>query len=157
MKSVTLELENFSPPSNNEIRRMNRWVYRKLVRGLRERIMLALGEGPWPKVTFDKCEHPKAMREAILKELQKLWQPRETVYAETMIRRPRRFDSDNHHGGMKPLWDAIVRAGWLVDDHVKWLGILSLAQCIGDPKTIVMLHFPANEEEKRALESRRVM
>jgi len=111
MKSVTLELENFSPPSNNEIRRMNRWVYRKLVRGLRERIMLALGEGPWPKVTFDKCEHPKAMREAILKELQKLWQPRETVYAETMIRRPRRFDSDNHHGGMKPLWDAIVRAG----------------------------------------------
>jgi hypothetical protein len=154
MKVVTFEWENYAPPSNNEIRHMNSFVYRRLVKMLRESIVVQHGEGPWPKVVFKKGDYPAHVRAKVIEDVKKTWKPKRKVFAEFLIRRKRRFDGDNNHGGFKPLIDAIARSGWLVDDFVKWFEIVSIIQTNGDPKSIVTLHIPEDHLEEAALEER---
>ncbi|MGH8500473.1 MAG: hypothetical protein ACRERV_16930 [Methylococcales bacterium] len=116
--------------------------------------MVQHGEGPWKKVVFKKNEYPKHVREKVIAEIRATWKPRRKVFAEFLIRRKRRFDGDNNHGGFKPLIDAICRAGWLVDDFEDWFEIVYIKQITGDSKSIVTLHIPEDHIEEATIEQR---
>lgn len=148
----TIELP-FATPSNNEIRHMNSWAYKRLIRQIREHILMQAGEGPWPKYVLDQ-KLPKNVSDQIRKELCSRWATKRKVAVEIVTRRtPRRLDSDNHDGGLKPLWDALARAGWLVSDHLRWLKKLQIEQILGDEgKTVLTFHVPESREDQEAIE-----
>ncbi len=152
MREVTLELENFECPSNNEIRKMNSWVYKKKIENLKTIILVQIGEGPWPKVTFGK-DYSAEVRKQVKEKLLESWAKKRKVFADITIRRPRRFDRDNSQGGCKILWDSLTRMGWMVDDHIKWFNYVDQPQVIGDPKVVVTLHIPENDWDDKRIRS----
>ncbi len=153
MKKVTLELENYHMPSNNEIIRMNGWVKKRHIENLKKLILVNIGEGPWKKVTFQKGEFPSHFRERVAKELKEHWPKKRLVYADIVLRLPRRYDHDNAHGGQKLIMDALVRMGWMVDDHVKWFHYRQQPQVIGDPKLIIELSIPETDDDEKKLKA----
>lgn len=156
MKEWTVEFDS-APPSNNELIRMNCWVKKRMMLNYRDQIIIkAGGEGPWRKFYPDK-KFTLLQRQKVTEELRKTWKPKIKVFAEIIVRRPRRFDFDNLVGGCKILWDGLQWAGWCVSDHVKWLGMNFKDQVIGDHKTILRLIVPDSEEEIQQLASRGVI
>lgn len=153
MREVTVEFDNFDAPTNNEIRHMNRHVYKKLLTNLKTRILVAVGEGPWPKINFGP-EYSAAVRKDVIIELHRRWPEKMKCFAEYIQRRPRRYDNDNLQGGMKPIWDAFVRMGWMVDDHPKWFDHRMCPQVLGDPKMIVTIWIPQTKKDLEQLETR---
>lgn len=152
MKTIDIEFQ-LAPPSNNELRRMNHWVYKRLIHNIRDLTLAHVGEGPWPKYTVDE-QLPKPVKKKIKEVLKMKWAMKRRVAAEVIIRRVRLFDSDNNDGGLKPLWDAIARAGWMVDDNLRWLKKIKIEQVQGDePKTLVRLYVPESAEDAQKIEA----
>ncbi|MCW8129276.1 MAG: hypothetical protein KIS92_02740 [Planctomycetota bacterium] len=152
MKTLDMEFSSHMP-SLNELRKMHHFAYRRLVRGFRELILITHHEGPWPKFDLDKSL-PKDVRAQIKARVKAQWAKPRRVAAEIVVRRVRRMDSDNNDGGLKPLWDAFDRAGWMVNDHLRWLKKVKIEQVLGDePKANVRLYVPENDEDDKKIEA----
>lgn len=154
MRTIAIEFDNWDCPSNNEVKRMNSWAYKKIIDTLKLKILHQLGEGPWPKITFERNAFTKKVRLQVSKELEAKWEKKRFVLAEIAIRRPRRYDTDNSQGGCKPLWDALQRMGWMVNDSEKWFVPKHRPQILGDHKVTVTLSIPDNEVDENLIKER---
>lgn len=57
---------------------------------------------------------------------------------EIITSRKRRLDPDNAVASLKPVIDALKRAGWIRNDSPKWLE-LEVSQDVGLPRTRILL------------------
>lgn len=148
----TVEFENFAPQSNNWVKAVNHHVEKRYKLDFKKRILLLMGgEGPWPKCNID-LSYPEHVRKEVTRQMREKWMPRHMVFADVTVRRERRFDKDNYHGGMKPLWDCFVKMGWMVDDHVKWFDWVLRPQALGDPKLIITFYVGESKEDDLAIQ-----
>lgn len=136
--------------SQNVWDRTNRFMKKRIMLRYRDAILMQIGEGPWKK-TYLPRNTPKQIKVQVMEQLKKQWPDKRIVVVDVSVRRPRRFDGDNHVGGMKPLWDGFQWAGWCVTDHVRWLRRVIRPQYIGDPKTVMEIFVPESEKEEHVL------
>lgn len=152
MKSIVLELDE-GPISQNKWERLNRWIKKRMMLELRDKIIFKIGEGPWRKCYKNK-KNPKFVHDQVVKELRRHWPKKRRILIEVTARVPRRYDYGNLVGGYKPLLDALQWAGWMVTDHVNWLRDIYRDQVIGDPKTVVQIYVPETDLEEQTLHER---
>jgi len=102
-------------PSNNEIRGMHHRAYKRLKQNLAAHILGKLLDQGW--------------------EINELKIPQKRK-VEIISYRKRRFDFDNHVGGLKPLLDALQDVGLIWDDGEKWIDLKTRQETDGEnPRT----------------------
>lgn len=140
-------------PSQNEWERMNPYVKPKFMLKQRDKILMLIGEGPWKKVYLKKKFNADIKRR-VVEQLREEWPKKRRAYITFHVRRHKRLDKGNLIGGHKPLLDALQWSGWCVTDHPKWVNEMYPDQELGDPKTVISIEIPENDEEERLLSDR---
>ena len=106
-------------PSNNEIRNMNSWVYKRLKKSYAAHIQGMLLD---QKYEIEPVKKPCRRQVQIISY------------------RKRTFDKDNHYGGLKPLLDALKDIGLIWDDHEKWIDLETWQEIDGEnPRTEIYI------------------
>lgn len=146
---IEKQFEFDSVISANKYQRMNQYQKPKYIRGIRDRIMLVYGEGPYKKVHIDKSL-PKVIKQQVKKELMSSWPEKRFAIAEYIIRSNIR-DIDNYHGIFKPYNDALTRSGWIVDDNKKWFLPLLRDAVKGDNAIFLRLYLAENDNDENKL------
>ena len=78
-------------------------------------VIAVCGIGPWAK------RKTVSEKGGVTWRLEKGHEPLRRVRLELVVRCRRKQDEDNLNGSLKPVVDALVRKGWIVDDTEEWL------------------------------------
>jgi len=99
-----------------------------------------MGTGPWPKRCTKKLNKNKKSYSIWRNDSDNWEQPRRVLLTLHTHRRRRQEDYDNYVASLKPVIDAITRAGWLVDDSRIWVDVNYEPEETlkgGDPRVVV--------------------
>lgn len=117
METSRWEIEMPWPPAA-AARVSNGWTKSAETEKWLKRLVPFVRRGPWPKGERGSY-------------LEAEWEPRQRVVLKVhTLRRRTHKDLDNELRSAKPLVDALVTRGWLVDDSKKWADVVVTEECL---------------------------